>query len=80
MNRILRRLVPLAILTLLYLPLRAAEQPPPQPGGGEELPAAEDTTEKPAEPPAPPRRSRNAGRDEEDRLSLDNNLSFPVDI
>jgi hypothetical protein len=72
MSHLLRSFLSLAVLlAMLYLPLRAAEEPPPQ---ETETPVEEEAGESP--PPSPPRRGGN----EEDRLSLDNNLSFPVDI
>lgn len=65
-------------LPFLYLPLRAAETPAPQaqaetapPPEAEAAPAEE------AEPAPPPPRTSGQPREQ---LSLDNNLSFPVDI
>lgn len=85
-----------AVLPLLYLPLRAAEAPPPDTPAESAPPAAADApapatetadaaevadTAEPAETVAPPRQAAPAGeRDAGERLSLDNNLSFPVDI
>lgn len=66
---------------LLYLPLRAAESPPPEPETADEAEAPEAPAESaPAgrtrapEQEAPPEAAGG------ERLSLDNNISFPVDI
>lgn len=92
MNIRSRWLVLAAALPLLYLPLRAAEAPPPEAAADETAtpPAAAEAeaTETPLPPPdldetaaAPPRTpAQDAERDAGERLSLDNNLSFPVDI
>lgn len=78
----MRWLAPLAALPLLGLPLRAAEPPQPaeaEPPTAPEQPPPEqgqDATPAPGSqaPPGP------AAPAEEERVSLDNNLSFPVDI
>lgn len=89
-----RRWMPaLAALTFLYLPLRAAESPPPPdaqtaepvadipPVAATPVDDAEPEEVEPAEEPAPPRAAPSGDRAEAgERLSLDNNLSFPVDI
>jgi len=91
MNIRARWLVLAAALPLLYLPLRAAEAPPPEAAAEDAAtpPAADasETTDVPLPPPdldetaaAPPRPAADAERDAGERLSLDNNLSFPVDI
>lgn len=75
-----RWLLPLLAGALLYLPLRAAEAPP--------SPAAEPPAgaEQPADPPRPaPDRAQGPAPKAEDaaeqeQISLDSNLSFPVDI
>lgn len=79
------RLLAFAAAPLLYLPLRAAEAPPPS------EPEATEESDTPASPPAestpaPPARRERAPANEApppeggERLSLDNNISFPVDI
>lgn len=89
MNPLRRRwLLVAAILPLLYLPLRAAEPPQAAADPGEAVPlppppepqAAEEAEDAAPEPPARAAQPADAGRDEGERLSLDNNLSFPVDI
>lgn len=92
MNTRSRWLVLAAALPLLYLPLRAAEAPPPEATAEDAAapPAAaeSETTDTPLPPSevdetaAAPRRpaTQDAGRDPGEQLSLDNNLSFPVDI
>lgn len=77
-----RWLVLLAGLPLLYLPLRAAESPAPAatepPAAGppaDATPPAEAAQPAPKEGQAP----APAGAAEE-QVSLDSNLSFPVDI
>jgi len=80
MSLIRRVLLALAALPLLYLPLRAAETPTATPPEAEQ-PAAPPEKEEKAEPAevepakAPPREPEPG-----ERLSLDNNISFPVDI
>jgi hypothetical protein len=78
-----RWLMLLAGLPLLYLPLRAAEAPPPaaaeQPAEAPPAPKPEPAG-NPAAPggkPPPPKATEAA---EEEQVSLDSNLSFPVDI
>jgi hypothetical protein len=79
----MRWLAPLAALPLLGLPLRAAE--PPRPAEAEapaapEQPApqqAEDTQPASSGNQAPPKAAAPA---DEEEVSLDSNLSFPVDI
>lgn len=78
-----RGLALLAGLPLLCLPLRAAEAPPPEAAGppaAPEQPAPQEGQDKPApaEGQAPPPKA--AVPAEEEKVSLDNNLSFPVDI
>jgi hypothetical protein len=74
-------------LPLLYLPLRAAETPPATPpetaapsaptDAGEEAPSdVEREEELTAVEAPPPQREADPG----ERLSLDNNLSYPADI
>lgn len=78
-----RWLVLLAGLPLL-LPLRAAEAPPPappqEPAGAEQPEPGDAQAGKPAaaERQAPPPKAADAA--DEEQVSLDNNLSFPVDI
>jgi hypothetical protein len=75
-------LAPLAALPLLGLPLRAAEPPqpaeaePPTPPEQQAPEQAQDAKPVPGRqaPPGP------AAPAEEEQVSLDNNLSFPVDI
>lgn len=87
MNDRSRWMLVLAALTFLYLPLRAAESPPPgdeqtsEPAADTPVDDAEPEEVEAAEEPAPPRASPSGDRAEAgERLSLDNNLSFPVDI
>jgi hypothetical protein len=83
MSRLLRLLRPgvVALLPLLFLPLRAAEAPPPP--AEETQPAAEAATPA-AEPPAASERAPAAAEEVEEAplepISADNNLTFPVDI
>ena len=81
MSLIRRMLLVLAAAPLLYLPLRAAETESPSATPPDaELPAApaEEEESEPAEvePARPPAPEPDPG----ERLSLDNNISFPVDI
>lgn len=88
----LRRLllVLLGVAPLLYLPLRAAESPdaPPAEAPATEAPPANmPPSDAPAAPeadaPAAPDDANAAAEEPEDfgeRVSADNNLSFPVDI
>jgi len=87
MNNRSRWMLALAALTFLYLPLRAAESPPPadepttEPVAADRVDDAEPEEVEAAEEPAPPRAAPSGNRAEPgERLSLDNNLSFPVDI
>jgi hypothetical protein len=87
-HRSVARWLLLAGLPLLYLPLRAAEAPEPaaaeQPA--EAPPASKETPPdnpgangaKAAPPKAAPPKGAQAA--EEEQISLDSNLSFPVDI
>lgn len=71
----------LAMLGLLYLPLSAGEaptEPPPEPEEQAASPAEGAEAQPPASEPAPT--DAAAEEDPEDRLSADNNLSYPVDI
>lgn len=82
-NRV-RGLALLAGLPLLCLPLRAAEPPRPaadEPPAAPEQPAPQEGQDKPApaEGQAPPPKAAVPAEAEE-KVSLDNNLSFPVDI
>lgn len=84
MSNVRRWVLAVAALPLLYLPLRAAETPPATPPESAPAEAAAQTPSdvvREVEPVAaerpPPRRSEP---DPGERLSLDNNLSFPVDI
>lgn len=78
-----RWLAPLAALPLLCLPLRAAEPPPPAEA---DAPAAPEQPAPEQAGPAPPASSGNqappkaTAPEEEEKVSLDNNLTFPVDI
>lgn len=78
-----RWLAPLAALQLLCLPLRAAEAPPPPEA---DSPAAPEQPAPEQAGPAPPASSGNqappkaTAPEEEEKVSLDNNLTFPVDI
>jgi len=82
-----RWLLGIAAVPLLYLPLRAAETPPAtppeaatpaaSPDGAKEAPPGAERKPEPAATETPPPSSEP---DPGDRLSLDNNLSFPVDI
>jgi len=78
----IRALGLLAALSLLYLPLRAQEATPPAPPPAESPPAP--TPPAVSEPPADESvEAEEAEEDEggyEERVSADNNLSFPVDI
>lgn len=71
----MRWLAPLAALALLGLPLRAAE--PPRPAEAEAPAAPEQPAPKQAEDTQP---KPTAPADDEEKVSVDNNLSFPVDI
>jgi hypothetical protein len=80
-----RRPVVIAALSLLYLPLRAAEAPPAPPPAAEERrqtppsppPAPADDAEEAAPVEKPPAADEGESRG---RISADNSLSFPVDI
>lgn len=72
----------LAALSLLYLPLRAQEAATPTPPAAQPPPA---TSPPPASEPAADESvaAEEAEEEEggyEERVSADNNLSFPVDI
>lgn len=77
-----RGLLAALALPLLLLPLRAAEAPP---AGEQPAPPASPPAAEPAPPASgetPPRSATPAPAEEgaNERVSVDNNLTFPVDI
>jgi hypothetical protein len=60
-----------ALVPLLYLPLRAQETPPEQKPATAPAPKSEESVAEPEE---------DAPAIGEERVSADNNLSYPVDI
>lgn len=90
MNVRSRWLLAAALVPLFYLPLRAAESPPadaaesdepvPLPDSAAAPQAADEAGEESTTPPRAAAADEDAERLPEETLSLDNNLSFPVDI
>lgn len=80
MKHVLRLLLLVAVVPLmLHLPMWAAEAPPADaapPSAAEAPPAADAAEDDDADAAAP----RTPAPDPGDELSLDNNVSFPVDI
>ncbi len=85
-----RWLLAAALVPLLYLPLRAAESPPtdaaesaepvPLPDRAASPQSADETGDEAATTPRSAASGDEEERAPEEELSLDNNLSFPVDI
>jgi hypothetical protein len=75
------------VLGTLFVPLRAQEAPADAANPATPAPPAETPSPPPAEAPAPPPAAKDENPEPtveidptEERVSADNNLTFPVDI
>lgn len=80
MNGRWRTLLTAIALPLLFLPLRAAEAPAPPPSAEQPAPPATPPASPGEAPPATDPAAAPADDSANERVSVDNNLTFPVDI